>query len=370
MLHTIVAPPIISHCAGTSAMEELQNTPPDANKMEALLNNRVTRAMLADNIGTSTVIPSTSVPDPPPPQMNDPMQKVRELDPDGILDKETPSDSHVKKDGEAVDPCHTLSSSESEEEDTTDETGKEMDVDQPIPPVSSASTVPAGSVNAAGTGFDSGILPDQPDRACQTAGTAATSDTVTTPMPTLSQPGSGPGSSAVEQCQKKDPGVFTSLNCVDPESKLGKAILQSKFKIPTIPKESALKVPTGVKVPGPKKIESPIPAAEADAVPSKTYNKIISSKALKGKVGTIGGITSGQGSSECGSFFNKGDNRVLRSVYKEDISTMSISSLSFNPVKWVCSSCPASHPVFGGGGSQQSCHSFGRPKLPCRIAFV
>ncbi len=47
-------------------MEELQNSSLDANKMEALLNNRVTRAMLADNIGTSTVIPSASVPDPPP----------------------------------------------------------------------------------------------------------------------------------------------------------------------------------------------------------------------------------------------------------------------------------------------------------------
>ena len=47
-------------------MEELQTTPPDANKMEALLNNRVTRAMLADNIGTSTVSPSATLPDPPP----------------------------------------------------------------------------------------------------------------------------------------------------------------------------------------------------------------------------------------------------------------------------------------------------------------
>jgi hypothetical protein len=111
----------------------------------------------------------------------------------------------------------------------------------------------------------------------------------------------------VEQGQKKDPGVITSFNCIDPNSKLGKAILQNKFKIPIIPKESALtKVPTGVKEPGPKKTVSPIPAAEADAVPSKTYNKIISSKVLKGKVGTIGGITSGQGLSECGSFFNKG----------------------------------------------------------------
>jgi hypothetical protein len=49
-------------------MEEQQNTLPDANKMEALLNNRVTRAMLADNIGSSTVIPSASVQDPPRPR--------------------------------------------------------------------------------------------------------------------------------------------------------------------------------------------------------------------------------------------------------------------------------------------------------------
>jgi hypothetical protein len=136
----------------------------------------------------------------------------------------------------------------------------------------------------------------------------------------------------------------------DPNSELGKAILQNKFKIPNMPKNSAVeKVPSGVKNPVPTKTVNPIPA-EADAVPSKTYTKIITSKLLKGKVGTIGGITSGQGNSECGSFFNKGDNRVLRSVYKEDISTMSVSSLSFNPVKWVCSSCPSSHPVFGGGG--------------------
>ncbi len=109
------------------------------------------------------------------------------------------------------------------------------------------------------------------------------------------------------------------------------------------------KIPTGVKEPGSKKTTDSIPA-EADAVPSKTYTSIISSKVLKGKVGTIGGITSGQGLSECGSFFNKGDNRILRSVYREDKSSLSIASLSFNPSKWVCSSCPASHPVFGGGG--------------------
>jgi hypothetical protein len=75
-----------------------------------------------------------------------------------------------------------------------------------------------------------------------------------------------------------------------------------------------------VKDPGPKKTINPIPA-EADAVPSKTYTSIISSKVLKGKVGTIDGITSGQGLSECGSFFNKGDNRILRSVFREGKSS-------------------------------------------------
>jgi hypothetical protein len=93
--------------------------------------------------------------------MNDSMKKVRELDPDGILDKDIHSDSLVKKDGEATDPCHTLSSSESEEEDTTDETEKEMDVDQPAAPVSSASPVLTGIINAAGTGSESGKLPDR-----------------------------------------------------------------------------------------------------------------------------------------------------------------------------------------------------------------
>jgi hypothetical protein len=66
MLPTIVAHPIISHCAGTWDMEEPQTTPLDANKMEALLNNRVTRAMLADNIGTPTISSSAMLPDPPP----------------------------------------------------------------------------------------------------------------------------------------------------------------------------------------------------------------------------------------------------------------------------------------------------------------
>jgi hypothetical protein len=108
------------------------------------------------------------------------------------------------------------------------------------------------------------------------------------------------------------------------------------------------KVPSGVKKPNfanplPPKKSDPI---EPDAVPSRSYEAIIENKKKKEKAGTIGGIASGQGPTECGSFYNKGDNRVLRSVYKEDVSSLSVSSMSFNPVTWKCTACPSSHSIF------------------------
>ncbi len=55
---------------------------------------------------------------------------------------------------------------------------------------------------------------------------------------------------------------------------------------------------------------------------------------------------------ECGSFFNKGDNRVLRSVYNENVATLSVSSMSFNPITWLCNACPKKHPITGGEGGE------------------
>jgi hypothetical protein len=102
--------------------------------------------------------------------------------------------------------------------------------------------------------------------------------------------------------------------------------------------------------PGSEKI--PI-AGEADVVPSKKYRAIISGKQLKGKVGTIGGITSGQGQSDYENFYNKGDQLILRSVYKEDISSMFVSSLSFNPVnRGSASPVLESIQSLGGGGGE------------------
>ncbi len=90
--------------------------------------------------------------------------------------------------------------------------------------------------------------------------------------------------------------------------------------------------------------------AEADLIPPKTYKAIVANKKNKEKVGTIGGITSGQDPVECGSFYNSSDNRVARSVYKEDLLSMSVTSLSFNPKNWMRTACPKSHSVVEEGG--------------------
>jgi hypothetical protein len=89
---------------------------------------------------------------------------------------------------------------------------------------------------------------------------------------------------------------------------------------------------------------------EADLIPPKTYKAIVANKKNKEKVGTIGGITSGQDPIECGSFYNSSDNRVARSVYKEDLISMSVTSMSFNPKTWLCTACPKSHSVLEEGG--------------------
>jgi hypothetical protein len=96
--------------------------------------------------------------------------------------------------------------------------------------------------------------------------------------------------------------------------------------------------------------------AEADAVPSESYKKIHASKMLKGKQAASGGTGSGQVlDSECGSFFNPGDNRISRTVYQEDHLSLSVTSLSFNPSNWECRQCPKKHKVVEQGGGGGNC---------------
>jgi hypothetical protein len=100
-------------------------------------------------------------------------------------------------------------------------------------------------------------------------------------------------------------------------------------------------------------VQSKAIPAEADAAKSDSYKKIHASKMLKGVPAASGGTGTGQVlNSECGSFFNPGDNRISRTVYQEDPLTLSVTSLSFNPTNWECSQCPKKHKILeqGGGG--------------------
>jgi hypothetical protein len=91
-------------------------------------------------------------------------------------------------------------------------------------------------------------------------------------------------------------------------------------------------------------------AGEADAVPSSSYKAILNAKIDKLTPPAIPGIGPAMAKLDCGSFYNTGDNRIRRSVYKENIATLTVTSLSFNPVSWECASCPSKHKILEGGG--------------------
>jgi hypothetical protein len=84
---------------------------------------------------------------------------------------------------------------------------------------------------------------------------------------------------------------------------------------------------------------------EPDAVPSSTYKSILAAKVNKITPPTIPGTGKATANLDCGSFYNTGDNRIRRAVYKENVATLTVSSISFNPVTWECASCPVKHPI-------------------------
>jgi hypothetical protein len=111
------------------------------------------------------------------------------------------------------------------------------------------------------------------------------------------------------------------------------------------------------------------PPPETDAIPSDTY-KAIMAGSVKNSPSTLRGTGRATANTDCGSFYNKGDNRVSRSVYKENVAKMYVSSMSFNPVTWECSACPRKHSILGGGGGGpeggegRKCHPPNGPKFP------
>jgi hypothetical protein len=107
------------------------------------------------------------------------------------------------------------------------------------------------------------------------------------------------------------------------------------------------KVPSMVK---PPIMPPPPPPIEVDATASSTYKAIMAGRSVKNTPSTLRGTGRANANTDCGTFYNKGDNRVSRSVYKENVAKMYVSSMSFNPVSWECSACPRKHSILGGRG--------------------
>ncbi len=110
----------------------------------------------------------------------------------------------------------------------------------------------------------------------------------------------------------------------------------------------------------PPLLPPPKQAAEADAIPSITYKAIMSGRSVKNTYSFIAGTGTAKADKNCGSSFNTGDNRVSCSVYKENVATPTVSSLSFNPSVWECSACPKKHSILGGGGGGLRLEGWGR----------
>jgi hypothetical protein len=75
------------------------------------------------------------------------------------------------------------------------------------------------------------------------------------------------------------------------------------------------KVPSMVKPPimPPPPPPSPI---EVDAIASSTYKAIMAGRSVKNTPSTLRGTGRANANTDCGTFYNKGDNRVSHSVYK------------------------------------------------------
>jgi hypothetical protein len=68
------------------------------------------------------------------------------------------------------------------------------------------------------------------------------------------------------------------------------------------------RVPSMVKPPG---MPPPPPPVETDAAPSNTYKAIMAGRSVKNTPSTLRGTGRSSVNNECGSFYNKGDNRPI-----------------------------------------------------------
>jgi len=175
-----------------------------------------------------------------------------------------------------------------------------MDVDSPEPGNNAEIHVLAASMSISGK-----VFTKNPDTS------------FVSPPPMTKKPG------AVEKPEGEEPEAGSSAD--------SEYVSANKKNIP----DPAMKIPS-----------VPMVEKNVTVVPPESYLKIISKikeKEIPPKIGD--GSVNGLFSSECGSFFNGGDGRALRSHYTEDICSLSVVSSSFNTNSLQCVGCPKGHSI-------------------------
>jgi hypothetical protein len=329
-------------------------------------------------------------------------ETAREIDPDGILDAPDSPVSHTNSQHNASDFANSGSDMSDEEKSDTendntpnaatlppstgDEDGPGMDTDESgrIHPedssVVSGFALNTNSGTGGGSGFVSQLL-------IQTLSSGAEfripqmvppiGQTTNQSDPQAALAGSVKVTTAA-QCASKNFGVSAaqkqkpSVN-QDEKAKAGSSSEKSSSGKAKSKKDKIESDQSGS--------GSAAPIPETDAKPSDVYQSIKAQNKMK----RLPIVLDGSGTNprpvftECGSFYNAGDNRIVRSVLKEDICSGTVTSLSFSSGTWLCSSCPIRHPILsksgaggkgsqgggGGGGGREGCLCLVRPEFPC-----
>jgi hypothetical protein len=265
--------------------------------------------------------------------------QTKELDPEGLLDQQdeeeedgvTGDSSHIseKMCEQALASATEASGSDYESEGTD----TEMDQEEGEP----TGALPAGKI-IFGSGTDQNIPGEKPDGSATTR-----TDGDALPAEQANDAAAAAATVAAAAAAAAVAAELAKKGECNPSNSTGKKIINSaeivqRFKVPSmVPKPM---IDSGLK----KKVEEP------DVIPTDSYRKIRESLKKVNILPTIGGTGSGSVADESvGSFYNPGDNRIARSIIKEDSNALFTTSKSFDSNNWDCFACPVKHSVLGGG---------------------
>ncbi len=257
--------------------------------------------------------------------------QTRVLDPEGLLDQQdeeeeagdTPDTSHISEKlcEQALASATDASGSDYDSEGTE----TEMDQGEGEP----AAALPAGKI-IFGSGTEQTLSGENPDMTAKARpdGDAYPAEPATAEAADKIQPAADYEKTG--ESNSCTPSIKNAANSAEQGKKF--KVLSMVLKPTT---DSGLK----------KKVEEP------DVIPTDSYRKIRDSLKKVNILPTIGGTGSGSVADESvGSFYNPGDNRIARTIIKEDSNALFTTSKSFDSNNWDCFACPVKHSVLGGGG--------------------